>query len=432
MRACASCLRRARLLGELTPDLDRPALRLPLFATHDVEQQAAAVRGAGRRRPAALDRSDDELLTDAERDERELAVEAVCVHAPGYPRRLEDLDDPPAVLHVLGGIERLEAVLGPDLGRASVAVVGARRAPADARRVARRLGEAASQAGIAVVSGMAFGIDAAAHEGALAPGPAAGPSGVGGTVAVLAGGPERPSPARMRQLHERIARDGVVVSELPPGVSPRRWSFPARNRIIAALGDALVVVSCARGSGSLRSVQHAFALGRPIGAVPGPVLDPAYAGSNDLLRGGPLWDDDLDAARAIVEPDDVRPLIRGDLLQPLAVRAQREGTEVRRDVPLPDGPIASVDLLTGLDGEARALAARLLAGPRTIESLIAESDATAVLAGLGALEADGRLRRGLAGDLELVTAPPCSGLPAGDRDRPHPARPEDDPTGGGR
>lgn len=404
MTACADCLRRARLLGELSPDLDRPVQRLPLLLTRDPEEQVAAVRGPRRSRASALERSDDELLTGAERDERQLGVEAVCRHSPSYPGRLRELDDPPAVLHVLGGVARLRAVLGPDLGGASVAVVGARRAPDDARRVARRLGEAASRSGITVVSGMAFGIDAAAHEGALALGPVREPgTAIGGTVAVLAGGPERSSPAGMRRLHGRIASDGVVVSEMPPGVSPRRWSFPARNRIIAALGDALVVVACARGSGSLRSVQHAVALGRPIGAVPGPVLDAAYAGSNDLLRGGPLWDDDLDAARAIVEPDDVRPLLRGDVLQPRASATVAE--KPQRRVPVPDAPIDAVDLLSGLDGEARALAARLQAGPRTIESLIAESDAATVLAGLGALEAGGRLRRGLAGDLELVVAP---------------------------
>lgn len=406
MRACADCLRRSRLLGDLSPALDRPAARLPLFVTHDLEEQAASVLGPGRRRPRALDRSDDDLLTDARADEDDLGVEALCLHAPEYPRRLRDLGDPPAVLHVLGGVERLRAVLGPDLGRASVAIVGARRAPADARRVARRLGEAASGSGIAVVSGMAFGVDAAAHEGALAPGPAG--AGVGGTIAVLAGGPERATPARMRHLHERIAEYGVVVSELPPGVAPRRWSFPARNRIIAALGDALVVVACAHGSGSLRSVQHAFALGRPIGAVPGPVLEPAYAGSNALLRGGSLWDDELDAVRAIVEPDDVRPLLRGDLLQPRATEVAKTGDDPKpqREVPLPDGPIESIDLLSGLDGEARALAERLLGGPRTIEGLIDEVGVSAVLTGLGALEQEGRLRRGLGGDLELMTARP--------------------------
>lgn len=416
MRACAACVRRSRLLGELTPDLQRPVSRPPLVLELDLDDQALAVRGRGGRRPVALQVSDDEVLSGAARDERELGVEAVCRCSSDYPRRLLDLPDPPAVLHVRGGVEALRRVLGRGLTGASVAMVGSRRAPAEARRFARDLGEAVSRAGITVVSGMAFGIDEASHEGALAAGPA-GREGVGGTIAVLAGGPERPTPARLRPLYDRIGRDGVVVSELPPRTTPRPWSFPARNRIIAALGDALVVVSCARGSGSLRSVEHAWALGRPLGAVPGPVLEPAHAGSNDLLRGTvahPDHEDDPWTAEAIVEADDVRVLLGGerriDRKERLFPPGRAGASDVRRfrprdDVPLRPGAIAREDPLVGLEGDARDLAQRLTTGPRTIESLIAESDAVAVLAGLGELEACGRLRRSLGGDLELVEPP---------------------------
>jgi DNA processing protein len=154
----------AQLLGELTPGLDRPAAgRPPLILALEAEELAFAVNGPGARRARTLDRSEDDLLTGADRDARELGIEAVCVHHDDYPSRLHDLPDPPAVLHVLGGIERLRRVLGPRLDGASVGMVGARRPPADARRIARRFAEAVAGSGITVVSGMAFGIDEASH-----------------------------------------------------------------------------------------------------------------------------------------------------------------------------------------------------------------------------------------------------------------------------
>jgi DNA processing protein len=468
VRACADCIRDAQLLRELTPRLDRPATgRPPLLLAMDPEALAAAVNGPGAARARTLDRSDDDLLSGAEREHRELGVESVCRHDPDYPARLRDLPDPPSVLHVLGGVERLHRVMGPAGDRPAVAMVGARKAPGDARRVARRFAEAVAGAGITVVSGMAFGIDEAAHEGALAAGPpdpgvAFGPR-PGGTVAVLAAGVERPTPATLRALHERIGRDGVVVGELPPGSSPRRWSFPARNRLIAALSDGLVVVAAARGSGSLTSVGHARTLGRPVGVVPGSVLDPAYAGGNDVLRGRDLLRlgedgaEDPGIVRVIVEPDDVRLLLRAPQLRlhfgpglggegaeedgrtasgrrPLLARsagpapgaggaratgstaaAPAAGTIPRRpdatdEHRAPGGTleheIAPHDPLLGLEGRARQIAERLVHGPRTIESLIAEADPATILAGLGALEAGGRLRRSLNGDLELLVERP--------------------------
>ncbi|CAB4905841.1 unannotated protein [freshwater metagenome] len=430
MRACVDCLRMAQLLGELTPALDRPAGRVPHVLALGPEELAFAVNGPRGPRARTLGRSDDDLLSGADRDRRALGVEAVCRHHPDYPARLLDLGDPPAVLHVLGGIDRLRRVLGPRLDGPAVGMVGARRPPEDALRIARRFAEAVARGGITVVSGMAFGVDEASHEGALAAGSPGGEGPVegrrrpGGTVAVLAAGVERATPARLRHLYERIAADGVVVGELPPGATPRRWSFPARNRLIAALGDGLVVVAAGRGSGSLRSVEHARDLDRPVGIVPGSVLDPRYAGGHDVLRGADLLagedDEGRVLTRAIVEPDDVRAMLHADRLRLRFALGDADGAGATAIAALP--PIPPADPLSGLEGGARDIAERLLAGPRTIESLIAESDPATILAGLGALEADGRLRRSLGGELRLVEAPRGAGSAVGEGSQGGPSR----------
>ena len=164
---------------------------------------------------------------------------------PAYPARLRDLDDAPAALFVAGGVARLEALAGADLeqGPRAVAVVGTRRASADGLEVARALGRGLAAAGVTVVSGMALGVDSAAHAGAL--------ESSGRTVAVLAGGADVPYPPSKARLHQLIGERGCVVGELPPGFVAMRWCFPARNRIIAALAHMTIVVEAARRSGSL-------------------------------------------------------------------------------------------------------------------------------------------------------------------------------------
>ncbi|MFA4928806.1 MAG: DNA-processing protein DprA, partial [Patulibacter sp.] len=261
--------------------------------------------------------------------------------------------------------------------RPAVAIVGARQAPAEAREVAHRFAGALAAAGVTVISGMAFGIDAAAHDGALVGGAGAEIDG-GTTVAVLAGGPERASPARHRALHERIGREGVVLSEMAPGTTPRPWGFPARNRLIAALAEVTVVVAAASRSGSLSTAHFALDLDRPVGVVPGSIASPAYAGSNRLLRDEP-------GTSVLLEPDDVRGLL-GD----------RGGQAIL--------PLAAADPLAGLDGFARALGERLTDGPKTIEQLLVGQDPAEVLACLADLEARGRLRRDFSGTISLVAA----------------------------
>jgi DNA processing protein len=158
-----------------------------------------------------------------------------------------------------------------------VTVVGARRASSYGREVARELGRELAAAGLVVVSGLAFGIDACAHRGALE---------AGLSFAVLGCGADVAYPAAHRSLWRRIGETGVILSELPPGTGPWRWTFPARNRIMAALGAMTVVVEAAERSGSLITADLAADLGRDLGAVPGPVGSRLSAGPNNLLAGG--------------------------------------------------------------------------------------------------------------------------------------------------
>ena len=181
---------------------------------------------------------------------------AVCHCREEYPARLRDLADPPAVLHVLGSLTAQDE---------AIAVVGARRASSYGLEVATALGRGLSAARVPVVSGLALGVDSAAHAGALqAPGQ---------TIAVLAASAHVAYPARGRQLHAAVAARGAVVSEMPPGAEAHRWCFVARNRIIAALGAATVVVQATERSGSLTTADFAAELGRAVGAVPGPGHD---------------------------------------------------------------------------------------------------------------------------------------------------------------
>jgi DNA processing protein len=201
---------------------------------------------------------------------------AVCRHDSGYPASLADHDtQAPAALFGRGS---LDAIASVDPG-VSVTVVGARRATAYGLGVAEELARMLARAGIVIVSGLANGIDARAHAGAL--------EGGGVTVAVLGGGADVPYPRRQARLYDRIlARGGVVLSELPPGTPSFRWCFPARNRIMAALAGMTVVVEAAERSGSLITAGMALDLGRTVGAVPGPVNAWMSTGTNQLLVDG--------------------------------------------------------------------------------------------------------------------------------------------------
>lgn len=202
---------------------------------------------------------------------------------PAYPPQLARLPDPPTVLSVIGDLACLQAPC--------VAIVGPRAASAYGLAVARSLGEELAAQGAVVVSGLARGVDAAAHEGALC---------TGRTVAVQACGPERVYPAFHRKLASRIARAGALLTEMPPGTPPRPPYFPLRNRTISALCRAVVVVEARHRSGSLITARHALAQGIDVLAVPGPVDARTSEGTNALLR---------DGAAPALDASDVLPLL---------------------------------------------------------------------------------------------------------------------------
>ena len=274
----------------------------------------------------------------------------------GFPGELNDLlHDPPGWLFVRGRPLRT--------GDVRVAVVGARRCSALGREVAQDIGRRLAGAGVAVVSGAAHGIDGASHQGALAaPGP---------TVAVLGSGIDVFHPPSNRELLGRIVAAGTVVSEYPPGTSANPWHFPARNRLVAALARALVVVEGAGRSGSRISVDHALDLGREVFAVPGPVTSPLSETPLELLREGAT-------------------LIRGadDLLADLGVAEQLAAE------PPPDLPEAERRVYAALGGSclpdtvARSLS---MSVPEVVEALLGLE-----LRGLVRLVA-GRYERTLAG-----------------------------------
>jgi DNA processing protein len=192
-----------------------------------------------------------------------------------YPACLTDLD--PGERPSLYGVGRREAITDFDHASA-VTIVGARRASAYGLRVAERLARELSLAGVTVVSGMARGIDAAAHRGALAGG--------GRTLAVLGNGPDVIYPPMHRDLYERIVEAGAAIAEHPPGSPAHKRHFPARNRIMAALGRVIVIVEAAQPSGTLITADLGLRLGRTVAAVPGQLGTRVAEGANDLLKEG--------------------------------------------------------------------------------------------------------------------------------------------------
>lgn len=308
----------------------------------------------------------------AEHFEAELLVRATeamraRVLVPGdeeWPTALDELAVPPWCLWVRGKGHLDEIVAR------SVAIVGSRAASPYGTTVARGMAGDLADERVNVVSGAAYGIDVAAHEGALAAGAP--------TVAALACGLDRAYPAAHRGVLDRIRQDGVLVSEYPPGQAPMKYRFLARNRIIAALGAGTVVVEAGLRSGSLNTAGYAADLGRPVGAVPGAVTSATSAGSNELIRqGGQLV---CDAAEVL------------EMIGPMDASAS----------PLKRSPDTMLDVVSEVASRTRE--AFPASRPVTVDQLVhrAGLGIGEVLAGVGELQSLGVIEQAPAGGWRLT------------------------------
>ena len=243
-----------------------------------------AARGGGTAPAVADPRVIEREMRSVER----LGARYLFLGDPDYPPLLAELDNAPAAMTVRGDRALTH--------RPAVAMVGARNASAAACRFARQLAHDLSAAGAAVVSGLARGIDTAAHMGALR----------GGTIAVIAGGIDIAYPPENAELQERIAAEGLLIAEMPPGTEPRARHFPYRNRIIAGLAAGTVVVEAAPRSGSLITARLAGEAGREVMAVPGSPLDPRAQGCNTLIRDGATLVQSAEDILETVRPIDAR------------------------------------------------------------------------------------------------------------------------------
>ena len=243
----------------------RAALAAPVDAVRGLLRQKQALRDWGRDNPLALKAVEAALNWEAQPDCR-----LMLLSDEDFPLMLTEGITPPPVLFLRGNTALLQ--------RPAVAVVGSRHATPQALRIARDFGEAISEQEIAVVSGMAAGIDAAAHQGALA--------GAGGTIAVWGTGIDRIYPPANKNLAYQIAERGLIVSEFPLDTRPLAGNFPRRNRIIAALAQAVLVVEAAPESGSLITAKLAAEMGREVMAVPGSIDNPHSKGCHKLIKEG--------------------------------------------------------------------------------------------------------------------------------------------------
>jgi DNA processing protein len=288
---------------------------------------------------------------------KSLGAEFIALGEAGYPHRLEMIDDAPPLIAVRGKLATLT--------RPMVGIVGARNASAAGVKFAERLAADIAAAGFVIVSGLARGIDAAAHRASLAT----------GTVAMLAGGHDRIYPPEHGPLAEAILPEGALVTEMPFGWAPRGRDFPRRNRLIAGAALGVVVIEAAQRSGSLITARLALEQGREVFAVPGSPLDPRCEGSNGLLKQG---------ATLVTEAADVIDALRPILGAPPTVRAE----EPERTAP------ASPSGEPGADERAR-IASLLGPTPVSIDDLVRLSGCSPAIVRTVLLELElaGRLER---------------------------------------
>lgn len=264
----------------------------------DALPELARRGGAGRIRVGARAAAEAELETL-----HGLGAVVIGRDEPAYPPLLAQIEDAPPLISVLGqpGL----------LGKRAIAIVGARNASINGRNLARKFADQLGAAGLLVVSGMARGIDAAAHEGALKT----------GTTAVMAGGVDVAYPKDNAKLYAELIEVGAIISEMPPGTVPQARHFPRRNRIIAGLARGVVVIEAALRSGSLITARLALEQNREVFAVPGSPLDPRARGSNNLIRQG---------AHLTESADEVVSLVNDLFTNALM---EREPFEIKQDSP---------------------------------------------------------------------------------------------------
>jgi DNA processing protein len=259
---------------------------------------------------------------------------------PVYPPLLREIAHPPLVLFARGVVQ--------DWGARLVAIVGARAASVGARAFTADLAGDLARCGVVVASGMARGIDAAAHRGALGAG--------GATIAVLGCGPDICYPPEHAALAERIAAHGCILTELPPGTPPRAWHFPRRNRILAGIAAGVVVVQAEPKSGALVTARHAVAENREVMAVPGDVGDPRSSGPHALLRDGAVL---VDGVRAVLDALRWQPAAAPAAWAATASAPNNGATAPAVHANAPGGDAGALLGALGRGASADALCARL-------------------------------------------------------------------------
>jgi DNA processing protein len=296
-----------------------------------------------RRGLAAAIRASAADPTSTERRMRDLGGWVLTPLDAGYPARLHAIEEPPALIYGLGDPETL-------VRPRSIAVVGTRRPTAAGRHLAMRIGQRLAEAGALVVSGLAIGIDGAAHLAALEAG--------GQTVAVVGSGLDVLGPSVHRQLARRITRQGAVVAELAPGVRATRGTFPRRNRIISGLADATIVVEAPARSGALITARHALEQGRALLVATGRPLDARVAGNLALLRESP--------ARPLVGLDEMIADLDFDSSGEASVAmAGHACAPAGGSAPT----LSSTAAVALLEPTQRLVAGALAGGPRSVDAL---------------------------------------------------------------
>jgi DNA processing protein len=367
--ACADCARRSSLVACLGARME--------VRRYDPERIAAALALPDEELMRALgvrDRADvDARLAHARIDETAqrpgegVRAHAICRHDRSWPLRGKHSRGwgAPTALHVTGRLELLSAVRKREV----TAIVGARRASDYGREVARAFAFELSSAGLTVLSDFSEGIGAAALAGAL--------EARGAPIAVMAGGVDVCSPTTQRALYAQVVERGCAISELPCGMRPRRWCYPARSRLIAGVSSAVVVVEAADRPSDLSLARFARKLGRKVAAVPGRITSPVSEGTHALIaQGAPLARSSQDVVEALAWPAATSARDRGARAREAAGRRQ-------------------AGLTTGQDPRLRALLDEVRAGADTPERLRARGyGAQQVLAGLAKLELAGALVRG--------------------------------------